>query len=60
MEQVPQNGIFWGAQSSAKQDWVNESPAYQKGGVRIAQVTDGLNQYAYDRGTIYRSRILKR
>ena len=31
MEQVPQNGIFWGAQSSAKQDWSNESAAYQKG-----------------------------
>lgn len=42
MEQVPQNGIFWGAQSSAKQDWVNESAAYQKGGVKLKQVTDGL------------------
>ena len=42
MQQVPQNGIFWGAQSSAKQDWVNESAAYQKGGVKLKQVTDGL------------------
>lgn len=42
MEQVPQNGIFWGAQSSAKQDWLNESPARQKGGVELRKIADGL------------------